>query len=284
MSQQARQVDGGILYYANPIGMVRNLAGHRHLIRQFSKRQIEGRYKGSYLGIFWTFAMPLFMLAIYTFVFSTLLKARWGVNASDKNEMAFALTLFAGLIAFNVLSECVTAAPFLIVNNPGYVKKVVFPLEILPVAVLNGALLESFLSLLILGAAGCICHAPPSLALVFLPLSYVSLIFLSLGLSWFLAALGVYVRDLAPIVRILVQMLMFLTPLFYPLATVPAYLRPVFYINPLTTIVEDFRRALLWNQLPEWDRCFAVMVCSLGIMLLGYAFFRSTQRSFADVL
>jgi lipopolysaccharide transport system permease protein len=284
MPEVEMKADGGILYHANPIRMFRNLARHRQLIRQFSKRQIESRYKGSYLGTFWTFATPLFMLAIYTFVFSTILKARWGVDVSDKNQMGFALTLFAGLIAFNVFSECIIKAPSLIVDNAGYVKKVVFPLEILPVAVLNGTLLESLFSLIILCAANVIFHAPPSLALVFLPLSYISLIFRCLGLSWFLAALGVYMRDLAPIVRILIQVLMFATPIFYPITTVPEYIRPIFLINPLTTIVDDFRRAVLWNQLPEWDRIFVVMICCFLSMLLGYAFFKITQRSFADVL
>jgi lipopolysaccharide transport system permease protein len=270
--------------YANPVKMAQNLWGHRELIGQFTKREVQSRYKGSSLGLLWSFFTPLLMLIVYTFVFSVVLKARWGNALSDSSQVGFALTLFTGLIAFGVFSECIMRAPGLIVSNPNYVKKVVFPLEILPVSVLGSALINSLISLLILLLAVLIFQHTLSWTLFLLPLMYLPLILLCLGLSWFLASLGVFVRDVGQLIGVAVQILFFMTPIFYPISALPANLQLILYLNPLTFIVNHFRRAILWGQLPDWGEFIIIMAATSVICVLGYIWFMKSKKTFADVI
>ncbi|GIK40771.1 MAG: transport permease protein [Chloroflexota bacterium] len=270
--------------YANPIKMGRNLWAHRELIRQFIKREVRGRYQGSFLGVLWSFITPLLMLTVYTFVFSIIFKARWGNNLSDSSQTGFALTLFTGLIAFGVFSECINRAPGLIISSPNYVKKVVFPLEILPVSVLGSALVNSLFSLAILLAANLIFHGVMHWTIIFLPLMYLPLALLCLGLGWFLASLGVFVRDIGQFIGVAVQVLFFMTPIFYPISAIPEHLRFILYLNPLTFIVNHFRRVILWGQLPDWGE-FAVITILTGVVcMLGYIWFMKSKKTFADVV
>src|SRR5215471_10559134 len=210
------------VHYLHPLRMVRNLWKHRELIAQLTRREITQRYQGTYLGVFWSFLNPFLMLLIYTFVFSVVFQAKWGDVNRPTDVGQFALTLFAGLIPFNVFSEVVTRAPSLIVQVPNYVKRVVFPLEVLVVVALGSALVHSLISIgiLLVGIVLCMGFLAPTA--VFLPLIYLPLILLCLGLGWFLSSLGVYVRDIGHTVIIVVQMLFFMTPIFYPLTAVPA--------------------------------------------------------------
>lgn len=270
--------------YANPIKMGRNLWAHRELIRQFIKREVRGRYQGSFLGVLWSFITPLLMLTVYTFVFSIIFKARWGNNLSDSSQTGFALTLFTGLIAFGVFSECINRAPGLIISSPNYVKKVVFPLEILPVSVLGSALVNSLFSLAILLAANLIFHGVMHWTIIFLPLMYLPLALLCLGLGWFLASLGVFVRDIGQFIGVAVQVLFFMTPIFYPISAIPEHLRFILYLNPLTFIVNHFRRVILWGQMPDWGE-FAVITILTGVVcMLGYIWFMKSKKTFADVV
>ncbi len=269
--------------YLNPAGPVYNLYLNRDLLRQFTRREIEGRYRGSYLGIVWSMILPLMMLAIYTFVFSVIFKARWQTNG-ETSQGEFALTLFAGLIAFNIFSECVTRAPTLITGNPNYVKKVIFPLEILPASTLGAALFHSLISVAILIVATLLIMGTVSTAIVLLPLAMLPLIGLCLGLGWFLASLGVYVRDTAYAIGIVTQVLFFMSAIFYPVSAVPEALQPIMYLNPLTTIVESFRQVLIWNQPPDWGPWLMVTLVSGAMLLLGYTWFMKTKSGFADVI
>lgn len=270
--------------YANPIKMGLHLWTQRELIWQFTKREVQSRYKGSALGLVWSFVTPLLMLAIYTFVFSIIFKARWGNELSDSSQSGFALTLFTGLIAFGVFSESVVRAPGLIISNPNYVKKVVFPLEILSVSVLGSALVNSLFSLVILLAAALIFQGFIPWTLVFLPLMYLPLILLCLGLSWFLASLGVFVRDVGQLIGVAVQVLFFMTPIFYPISAIPANLQFILYLNPLTFIVNHFRRVILWGQMPDWGE-FVIVTLGTGVTcLLGYIWFMKSKKTFADVV
>jgi lipopolysaccharide transport system permease protein len=270
--------------YTNPLKMARHLWSHRELIGQFTKRESIGRYKGSFLGQAWAFVTPLLMLVIYTFVFSVIFKARWGNTLSDSSQIGFALTLFAGLIPFTVFSECVNRAPGLIVGNPNYVKKVVFPLEILPVSQLGSALVHSLVSLAILVTANLIFNGVIVWTIIFLPLMYLPLILLCLGLGWFLASLGVFVRDIGQIMGVIVQVLFFMTPIFYPIAAIPANLQIILYLNPLTFIVNQFRRVILWGQMPDWGE-FVVMTLLMELVcMLGYIWFMKSKKTFADVI
>jgi lipopolysaccharide transport system permease protein len=253
------------------------------LLRQFVRREIEARYRGSALGIVWSLVTPLLMLSIYTFVFSVVLNARWRGEA-EGGQGAFAVTLFAGLIAFNVFSEVVNRAPTLIVHHPNYVKKVVFPLEILPVSALGAALFQALINVAILVAANLLITGTISSTLVLLPVAVIPLIGLGLGLGWFLASLGVYLRDIAYIVGLVTQVLFFLSAIFYPVEAVPESLRPLLYLNPLTTIVESFRRTLVWNLAPDWTAWAVVSGVAGMVFLLGYTWFMKTKTGFADVI
>ena len=269
--------------YANPVTMVGHLWRQRELIRQFTRRRVLERYKGSYLGLIWSFVTPLAMLAVYTFVFSVIFKARWE-GAVTGSHAEFALALFAGLIAFNVFSESTLAAPGLIVNNANYVKKVVFPLEILPVSTLGATVINSAFSVLILLAGRLLVLGSVPWTVILLPLMYLPLIFLCLGLSWFLASLGVFIRDIGPLLTVAVQILFFLTPIFYPISAIPEPYRYFIYLNPLTFIVNHFRRVILWGQTPDWAEFGLMTVGLVGVCLLGYIWFMKSKKTFADVV
>lgn len=270
--------------YLNPLAMLRNLWLYRNLIKQFTRREVASRYRGSYLGILWSFVTPLVMLIVYTFVFSVIFKARWGNELSDESQVGFALTLFTGLIAFNIFSESISRAPTLIVSNPNYVKKVVFPLEILPVTVLGSAVVNSLFSLIILLLAALLMQGHLSWTLVLLPLMYLPLVLLCLGLGWFLASLGVFIRDISQLIGVVVQVLFFLTPIFYPISAIPDRFRLILYLNPLTFIVNHFRRVILWGQVPDWGEFLVITALTFVVCMLGYIWFMKSKKTFADVV
>jgi homopolymeric O-antigen transport system permease protein len=269
--------------FLNPLRPFRDLYVHRELVAQFVRRDIEARYRGSYLGILWSLVTPLLMLATYTVVFSTIFQARWHPD-QPPHHGEFAVTLFAGLIAFNVFAECVTRAPTLIVANTNYVKNVVFPIQILPVSVLGGALFHGLVSIVILLVANLVVFGTLSRTIVLLPVALLPLAALSLGLTWFLASLGVFVRDTPYAVAMATQMLFFLTPVFYRTEAVPQPLRTILQVNPLSNIVEGFRRTLIWNQSVDWMPWSVTMAVCAAVFLLGYAWFMITRTGFADVL
>ena len=267
----------------NPLALARGLWAQRGLIRQLAAREVAARYRGSALGMLWSLLLPLAMLAVYTFVFSVVFNARFDVQVSD-SRVEFALTLFCGLLLFTVFAECTTQAPSLIVSNPSYVKKVVFPLEVLVPVKLAAALLHGLISLGVLLAGTLIFMRTLSPTLALLPLVLVPLVMLALGVGWFLASLGVYVRDAAQAVGVVVNVLFFLTPVFYPVSAVPEGLRWVMWLNPMTAVVESARMTVLRGQWPAWEALGLVTLASAVVMQLGYAWFMKTRRGFADVL
>lgn len=270
--------------YLWPSAPLRNLWRQRELIRQLIARDIQQRYRGSYLGIVWSFLTPLLMLLAYTFVFSVVFQARWATSGQPTSTVEFALILFAGLIPFNLLAECVSRAPTLIVSVPNYVKKVVFPLEVLPPVLVGSALVHSLVSSLVLLITAAVLEREISLAAIFLPLAYLPLILLALGVGWFLAATGVYVRDIGQSMTVVIQALMFLSPIFYPLSAVPEWLQPYLSLNPLTPIVGLFRSTLLWGNVLPWDSWLLLTAVSALIAYLGYVWFMLNKFGFADVL
>jgi lipopolysaccharide transport system permease protein len=272
-----------VLHFLNPIAMARNLWHHRDLIRQFTRREIEGRYRGSFLGLFWSFVNPLVLLLIYTFVFGVVFAARWP-NAKTDNLSEFAITLFCGITAYNIFSESVGKAAHLVVGVPNYVKKVVFPLEVLPVSTLGAALFHSGISLIILLIARQVIAGSIPWTLVFLPLVILPLLLLCLGLSWFLASLGVFVRDINYTVALVIQVLFFLTPIFYAVENIPEPYRTIIGFNPLTPIVENVRRVVLWGLPPQWAELLLWIAVTGALMVLGYAWFMKTKKAFADVI
>jgi lipopolysaccharide transport system permease protein len=284
MSVIAEPQSASLLEALNPLAMLRRLWGHRELIRQLTAREVAQRYRGSYLGLLWSLLTPALLLAMYTFVFSVILKARWDAGRASDSVGGYALTLFAGLIPFNVFAEVVNRAPHLILSVTNYVKKVVFPLEILPIVALGSAVVHSLIGFGILLIAHLIVLGAPPLTALWLPLAYAPLILLSLGLAWFLASLGVYVRDIGQGIGLMVQILLFLSPILYPLSRIPESLRPAFNLNPMATIVEGFRRVLLWGQGLPWAGWGVWTAATAVLALLGYGWFMKTKKGFADVM
>ncbi|EKN62797.1 ABC transporter permease [Schinkia azotoformans] len=256
---------------------------NKSLTKQLVKREIKGRYKGSYLGLLWSFITPIFMLIIYTFVFSVIFQAKWGNNA-DTNKLEFALLLFSGLLVFNVFAEIISRAPSIITSNANYVKKVVFPLEILPIVSLGSALFHAFISLIVLILSMFLLIGTLHWTIILFPLVLLPICLISLGLSWFLASLGVYIRDIGQVINIIVSALMFLSPIFYPISAIPKEMQFLYYFNPISYAVEDTRRTIIWGQLPHWNWLGYGMLVGIVVALFGYIWFKKTRKGFADVL
>jgi len=261
---------------------VKGILKSRDLIFQMTKREVIGRYRGSVLGLLWSFFNPMLMLTIYTFVFSVVFKARWGSGGESRFE--FALILFAGLIVFNLFSECVNRAPSLIIGNINYVKKVIFPLEILPLVTMGAALFHGVISLGVLIVFYVLVSSSLHWTIVFAPLIILPLLLMTLGISWFLASFGVFVRDVAQAIGMLTTVLMFLSPIFFPVTALPEKYRVILYMNPLTFIIEQMRDVLIWGRLPSWSGWCAAMVLGIGVAWIGLVWFQKTRKGFADVL
>ena len=269
-------------FSASPREIVASFWRNRALIYALSKREVIGRYKNSYFGIFWSFINPLFLLAIYTFVFSVIFKARWSEQSGSKTE--YALILFAGLLIFNLFSECITKSPSLILNNVNYVKKIVFPLEILPWVTLCSALFHGFISLVVWLIAYCIFFGTPQVTILYLPLVIVPLLLMVMGISWSLAGLGVYLRDVDQIIGIFVSSLMFLSPIFYGITSLPGRYQELILLNPLTIPVEEARKCLFWGSELNYGYLSVYFVISLFVCCVGFAWFQKVRKGFADVL
>jgi lipopolysaccharide transport system permease protein len=269
------------MHSVSPKEMVKSLWFNRSLISAMAKREVVGRYKGSFLGIFWSFFNPVLMLAVYTFVFSVIFKARWNGGGDSKTE--FALVLFAGLMVFNLFSECINRAPGMILANANYVKKVVFPLEILPWVSLGSALFHWLVSLCVWLVAYVVFFGIPNVTALLLPVIMLPLVFLVMGLSWGLASLGVYLRDVSQFIGILTTILMFLSPIFYPSSVLPDYSQ-LLKLNPLTPVIEGVRDVLFWGKLPDMNFFFWYLLVTALMAWLGFAWFQKTRKGFADVL
>ena len=265
------------------VALVSSLWRNRQLIAQMTKREVVGRYKGSAMGLAWSFFNPVFMLTVYTFVFSEVFKSRWGVGG-EESKTQFAVVLFVGMIVHGLFAEVLNRAPALILSNVNYVKKVVFPLETLPVIAMGAALFHSLISLGVLLAAFVLFNGYLHWTAVFTPLVLLPLIMLTLGLSWMLASLGVFLRDVGQTIGIITTVLMFLSPVFYPVTAVPERFRQFIMANPLTFIIEQAREVLIWGHLPNWVGLGIYTLAATVIAWAGYAWFQKTRKGFADVL
>jgi lipopolysaccharide transport system permease protein len=267
---------------ATPREIAASLWRNRSLVKASIKREVLGRYRGSVMGVLWSFFNPVFMLIVYTFVFSVIFKARWSAGSESKTE--FALVLFAGMIVFNLFAECINRAPALIVGNQNYVKKVVFPLEILPWVGLGAALFHGAISLGVWLIAYLIFFGAPHATLLYFPLVLLPFGLFIMGLSWALASLGVYLRDVGQFIGILTTVLMFLSPIFYPASALPETYRPLLYMNPLTPVIEQTRDMLFWGKAPDFAMLGIYLIATSIIAWLGFAWFQKTRKGFADVL
>lgn len=267
----------------SPAAMLRSLWSNRRLAARLARRDIAARYRGSFGGLLWAVAQPLLMLAVYTFVFSVVFQARWGEGLTQ-SRTEFAIVLFAGLLVHALVAETWNSAPALVLANANYVKKVVFPLEILPVITLAVALFQCLIGVAVLLAAQWgLQGSVPATAPLFI-FTLVPLVLLALGGAWALAALGVYVRDVAQITQIFTTILLFVSPVFFPVSAIPEDLRWAMHANPLSFLMAQARNALVWGNMPNWGGLLAFTVGAFLFAWLGYAFFQATRKGFADVL
>jgi len=270
---------------AHPTNVIELFASqwrNRQLIIQLTKRDVLGRYRGSVMGLAWSIFNPLVMLTVYTFVFSVVFKARWGAGGGGKVD--FAITLFAGLIVYGLFAECINRAPSLIVSNANYVKKVIFPLEILPSVAIGSALFHASVSLAVLLIAQLLVNQRLPWTVVVFPLVLMPLLVATTGFAWLLSALGVYLRDVAQTTSILTTVLMFLSPLFYPLSALPENYQLWLHLNPLTFMIEESRNVLIFGNTPNFVGFGISLMASLFIAAGGFWWFQKTRKGFADVL
>ena len=266
------------------LAMCKSLWRNRQLILQMTKREVAGRYKGSAMGLTWSFFNPVLMLFVYTFVFSEIFKSKWGGVGGDDSKTQFALLLFVGMIVLNLFNEVINRAPVIIFSNANYVKKVVFPLEILPIIALGAALFHGMISLCVLLTAFALFNGYLHWTAVFVPFVMLPLVIVIMGLSWILAAIGVFLRDVGQTVGILTTILMFLSPVFYPVTAIPERFRPFMMANPLTFIIEQSREVLFWGHMPDWQGLGIYSLGAIFIAWTGFALFQKTRKGFADVL
>jgi lipopolysaccharide transport system permease protein len=266
-----------------PWQIARQLRQHGDLILQLTKRDVLVRYRGSFLGIFWSLLRPLFTLLVYTVVFGYIFESKLGSHPQE-TKLDFALALFCGLILFDFFAECIARAPTLMLSNTNYVTKVVFPLEILPVMVVGAGFTQLVISCLPLVVALVCAHGSLAITVLYLPIILVPLVLLCLGFTWLLASLGVFIRDINAIVPVLLTILMYASAIFYSISRVPPRLLPLVLGNPLAVIIDEARNAVLWGTAPAWDAYGIILAVSLVAATVGYAFFMRTKNAFADVL
>lgn len=250
---------------------------------QMTRREVVGRYRGSIMGLAWSFFNPILMLVVYTFVFSVVFKARWGTGV-EESQTGFAIVLFVGMIVYGLFAEMVNRAPMLILSNVNYVKKVLFPLEILPVVSMSAALFHALISSCVLLAAillinGCIAWTALLFPLVILPL-----LIATLGIAWFLASAGVFVRDVGQTIGIFTTVLMFVSPVFYPISALPEKFQIWLMLNPLTFVIEQSRAVMIFGKMPDWAGLGIYTAASLLMAWSGFWWFQKTRKGFADVL
>jgi lipopolysaccharide transport system permease protein len=253
------------------------------LLRQMTHHEIVGRYRGSMIGLAWSLATPVLMLSIYTFVFSVVFGARWG-GFGNETPVGFAIVLFVGMIVHGIVAESLTRAPALVVANPNYVKRVVFPLEVLPVVSMAGVLFHAIVSLIVWIVAAWIVLPALPWTILLAPLVIVPLAVGTLGVSWFFASLGVFLRDMNHFVGLLSVALLFASPVFYPVEALPEAMRPYFLLNPLAFAIEQLRAVMIWGEVPAWGGLALFWSGALALAAAGLWWFRRTKRAFADVL
>ncbi|MFN9571729.1 MAG: ABC transporter permease [Betaproteobacteria bacterium] len=266
------------------VGLLTSLWNNRGIARQFAWRDILGRYRGSYLGLLWAFVVPLATVAVFSFVFGTIFGARWTAIGLEGDRSAFALPMFAGLLVHMFVAECATRAPGLIVGNANFVKRVVFPLEALCSASVLAALFHVAVGFVVLFLWGLFTGVRPTMHLLWVPLIWMPLVSFALGLSLLLAALGVFLRDIAQFMGLAMTGLMFLAPIMYPLEAIPKNYVWLVYLNPLTPFIEMTRDAAILGRAPMVGEFLIAVAIGFVAIASGSWFFARARRAFADVI
>ena len=265
-------------------GPWRTLVENRRLIRSMARRDILARYRGSFGDVFWTVLNPLLLMSTYFFVFGLVLRQRFG---TDQSSTGFALYFLAGMLPWLAFSEPAGRAPFVIPEHRNFVKKLIFPLETLPVnQVVSGLVTEMFAAAIFLIALLIIRHSVPA-AVIWLPVLLIPQFLFTLGVCWFLAALGVFFRDLGQIMGFLLTLWFFITPICYPetnLAGLPHAALAILRKNPMYVLVRGYRAILLEHHAPQFAPVLKLWLVALLFCWLGYAWFHKLRKSFADII
>jgi lipopolysaccharide transport system permease protein len=273
---------GSVVVSAATAQMVPRSSTRWYLIRQLARREVVGRYRGSVLGILWSFGHPVLMLLVYMFVFGVVFQVRWGLDIDS--PLAFGMILFAGLLVHGFFAECAVRSTALVTGNPNYVKKVVFPLDVLPWMNVLVGLFHFAAGCLVLIVVVMLFHTGITPMVLLVPVVVAPIVVLSIGLGWWLSALTVYVRDVAQVTGILTTVLLFLAPILYPLTAVPEAWRPLMYLNPLTVIVEALRAVVIFGVQPAWLHLGLYTLVAGAVFTGGYWFFQRARRGFPDAL
>jgi lipopolysaccharide transport system permease protein len=272
-------------YPASPVAILDSVRRHWKLIVSLTRRDLAERFKGSLLGPLWYVITPAVLIATYTLVFGMVFKVKVPfARGSGSSNAEFGLFLFSGLLIFTVFSDVVSRSTSLVVSKPNFVKKVVFPLEILSIVTVLSALVGGLLSFVLLVAANVILTGSMAVTSLLYLASLLLMIPMLVGLSWFLAALGTYVRDIAQIIGLLLTVFLFLSPVFTPLSGFPPVVRSYLLLNPVSVPIELGHLTFFLHQVPATWAAAGYFGSALAVMSLGWAFFQKTRAGFADVL
>jgi lipopolysaccharide transport system permease protein len=263
----------------SPIAALRE---HRSLTIELTKREVLGRYRGASFGLLWSLISPFLLLCVYTFAFGTVMGGRW--PQIGNGHAHYSIILFAGMIVHGFFAECINRSPLLIVGNPNFVKRVIFPLDILPWPMVLSALFHTLMNVVVFAVLRLLMDGEFSLTIFMLPIVMLPLITLALGVSWFLASVGVYLRDVGQVTGVLAMALLFLSSAMMPIESVPLSYRWVYAANPLTFIINQAREVMLWGHMPDWSGLGIYMLIALAVAYLGREWFMATRKGFADVL
>jgi lipopolysaccharide transport system permease protein len=268
-------------YHPTLLTGLRGLVAHRALLYSLARRDVETRYRGTALGFVWAVLQPLMMLAVYAFVFGGIFKSRWTPQGGIQD---FVQMLYCGLIVHGVFSDTLSRSPGAVLSNPGYVKKVVFPLELLPLCQLASAVFNAAVSLVLVSLLVLIQHHSLPVTALLVPVILTPLFLLTAGLGWLLAAVGVFFRDVGQVINIAMSVLLFLSPVFYPASAAAPFARQLIYLNPLTYPMEALRSVLVLGVQPNWLHWLAYSAIGAISCLAGLWFFQRTRPAFADVI
>jgi lipopolysaccharide transport system permease protein len=255
---------------------------HRSLTLELTRRDILGRYRGASFGLLWSLLSPFLMLAVYTVAFGYILKARW--PGTTGNTADFSMLLFLGLITHGFFAECMTRAPVLIAGNPNLVKKIVFPLDVLPWTLVLSAFFHALMNALVFVVLNLCLRGEVHWTLLYLPMIYLPLALVALGVVSLLSSLSVFLRDIAQVVGVISTAMLFLSSAIVPVSTLPRQYQTLFAFNPLTFIIDQVREVAFWGRSPDWAGLSLYTLMALLFLYAGFAVFQKTRRGFADVL
>lgn len=263
--------------------MLKSMYSNRKLIGKMIRREVSSRYRGSVFGFLWAFVNPVVMLLIYTFVFSVVFESRWSNTLVD-DKASFPAILFVGLIFHGFFSECLNAAPSLIVTNKNYVKKVIFPVEILPVITTGSILVHTIINIFVLLAVQVGLAGALPITVFLCPIILFPLVLITLGLVWLISALGVFIRDIGQSIGLITAGMLFISAVFFPLSALPHAIGKYLALNPLAILIQEGRKVLLFNEFPDIKGLGELMLLSIITAWLGFTIFQKAKKGFSDVL